>query len=109
MSTKKPKTHYIYQMINGNRAYVPPGSPYYTVRPPRSVREGTKLHEGDFVYYTEEGLEAHPTLSLLKGRVGFVYWTDDVNSTVHFPDPSRVRRSVTVETENKYLKRTRRK
>jgi hypothetical protein len=109
MSTKKPKTHYVYQMIGGKQQYVGPDSPYRTVRPPRSVREGTKLREGDFVYYTEEGLEAHPTLSLLKGRVGFVYWTDGVNSTAHFPDPSRARRSVTVETENKYLKRVRRK
>lgn len=54
MSTKKPKTHYNYQMINGEQAYVPPSSPYYTVRPPRSVREGTTIQVGSRVRLKEE-------------------------------------------------------
>lgn len=49
MSTKKPKTHYNYQTIDGEQRYVGPDSPYRTVRPPRSVREGTTIQVGSRV------------------------------------------------------------
>lgn len=53
MSTNKPKTHYNYQTINGQQRYVGPDSPYRTVRPPRSVREGTEIKVGSRVRLKE--------------------------------------------------------
>lgn len=55
MSTKKPKTHYNYQTINGQQRYVGPDSPYRTVRPPRSVREGTEIKVGSRVRLKTNG------------------------------------------------------
>ena len=71
MSTKKPKTHYNYQRINGKQAYVPPGSPYYTVRPPRSVREGTTIKVGSRVRLKEPE-KAAGFMKVLKDKVMLV-------------------------------------
>jgi hypothetical protein len=68
MSTKKPKTHYIYQMIGGEQRYVGPDSPYRTVRPPRSVREGTTIKVGSRVRLKEPE-KADRFMKVLKNKV----------------------------------------
>ena len=71
MSTKKPKTHYIRQMIGGEQRYVGPDSPYRTVRPPRSVREGTTIKVGSRVRLKEPE-KATGFMKVLKNKVMLV-------------------------------------
>jgi hypothetical protein len=55
-------------MIGGKQQYVGPDSPYRTVRPPRSVREGTTIKVGSRVRLKEPE-KATGFMKVLKNKV----------------------------------------
>ena len=89
MSTKKPKTHYVYQMIEGQQRYVGPDSPYRTVRPPRSVREGTTIKVGSRVRLKDQKEATGAFMKEFKDKVMLV--TDVYGSYCDVTGPGDIR------------------
>jgi hypothetical protein len=100
MSTKKPKTHYNYQTINGQQRYVGPDSPYRTVRPPRSVREGTTIKVGSRVRLKDQK-EARGVMKEFKDKVMIV--TDIYGTYCDITGPGDIRGVVRIGLEQSRL------